>query len=82
MPKQPLKPSEPKKKIGSDNPNELLKYSGMAMQWAVIMGLGVFIGKWLDGRYGTEPYLLLVTTIIALCAAFYITLKDFIFPQK
>ena len=54
----------------------------MAMQWAVIMGLGVFIGKWLDGRYGTEPYLLLVTTIIALCAAFYITLKDFIFPPK
>ncbi len=80
MQPKPPKPSKPDKPIGSDNPNELLKYSGMAVQWAVIMGLGVFAGKWLDAKYGTEPYLLLALTLLALCAAFYITLKDLIFP--
>ncbi len=68
-------------KKSNHNPNELLKYSGMAFQWAVILGLGVFVGKRLDERFDTEPILLLIMTLIALFAAFYLSLKDFIFPK-
>lgn len=82
MDTKPKKKSKSKRDPSSHNPNELMKYSGMAIQWAAIMGLGVFVGKWLDARYDTEPYLLLVMTLISLVAGFYLTLKDFIFPKE
>jgi F0F1-type ATP synthase assembly protein I len=33
--------------------------------------LGLFLGKWLDSKYGTAPYLLLSTLAIAFLASAY-----------
>ena len=33
--------------------------------------LGVFIGRWLDNRFGTEPILVIVGLILGVVVAFY-----------
>jgi len=33
--------------------------------------MGVFIGRWLDNRFGTEPILVIVGLILGLVVAFY-----------
>lgn len=41
---------------------------GMEMGLAVVVGLGV--GYWLDERFGTEPYLMLLFLLFGIAAAF------------
>lgn len=73
MSKRPTEKS-PRKK---ENPNAVLKYSGIAFQLAIYLGIAVFIGQKLDEHFTTEkPYLTALCTIIALPIAFYATLKD------
>lgn len=74
--------SDPKEKK-KHNPMAYMKYAGMAFQMAAIMFLGVFIGGFLDEKYGSsKPYFTLLCILIALVAAFYVTLKDLIIPPK
>ena len=69
MPKQP-------KKSGK-HPNVALKYTGMAFQMALIIGVGVFIGKQLDSYWEFEKAIMTaVCALIALALAFYLILKD------
>ncbi|MEM6318385.1 MAG: AtpZ/AtpI family protein [Bacteroidota bacterium] len=73
MSKKPTEKSPPKKR----NPNDVLKYSGMAFQIALILAVAVFIGQKLDEHFAMEtPYLTALCTIIALPVALYSTLKD------
>ncbi|MEZ4983926.1 MAG: AtpZ/AtpI family protein [Saprospiraceae bacterium] len=53
-----------------------MKYSGMAMQMGVIILVGVWIGQWLDAKWGTAPYLLVTLALFSVFAALYTTLKD------
>lgn len=69
--------STPKKKRSKSDPNAVLKYSGMAFQMAIILGLGVYAGMKLDEHFGNEtPYLTALCAIIAFPIAFYVPLKD------
>jgi len=56
--------------------NAYMKYSGMAMQMAAILLLGVYAGKKMDEYFQTEPYLLVVMALFSIFAALYSTLKD------
>ena len=38
--------------------------------------LGVFLGKWLDRKYGTEPWLFLLTVGIAFMISMFGMVKD------
>lgn len=72
-------PQKPKK----HNPMEYMKYAGMAFQMGAIMFIGAYFGNWLDEKYGNEtPIFLLICVIVALIAAFYVTLKDLIINKK
>lgn len=65
------------------NASAYLKYSGIAFQMAIILLIGVQIGSWLDEKYQLErPYGTLICVLVALVAAFYITLKDLLVPPK
>lgn len=65
------------------NPMAYMKYAGMAFQMGAIMFIGVLIGGFFDDKYGTEqPYFTLICILIALVAAFYLTLKDLLIPPK
>lgn len=75
MSKKPTEKS-PRKK---ENPNAVLKYSGIAFQMLFILAAAVFIGQKLDAYFALEtPYLTALCTIIALPVALYSTLKDFL----
>ena len=65
------------------NPNLFFKYSGMAIQMAAIIGLCAWGGQKLDARSGNKtPVYSIVLSLLAICAALYLTLKDFINPKN
>ena len=57
--------------------NNYMKYSGMAMQMAVMLMIGTYLGKKLDERFATEqPYFTALLALLFLLAALYLILKD------
>ena len=60
-----------------------LKYSGMAFQMGIIILIGAYAGKMLDGRFQTEkPYFTVLLALLAIFAALYISLKDLFVKPK
>jgi len=47
----------------------LLTYIGILM--VVSIGIGYFLGAWLDGRFNTEPVISIIGLIIGVGAGFY-----------
>ena len=74
---QTTSPTASKKKRLTDN--TAFKYMGMAFQMAIVIGIGVFIGRQLDDRFQTEKsYFTMLFALIFLFIAFYTSLKDLI----
>jgi hypothetical protein len=46
-------------------------FLGIGWYFAVCVTLGVLAGRWLDGRFGTAPWLGLVGTLLGLAMALY-----------
>ena len=44
---------------------------GVGVQFAASILLFLFLGRWLDGKLGTEPWLLLAGVMIGAVAGFY-----------
>jgi len=47
------------------------KYLGLGFQFAASILVFLFLGRWLDRRFGTEPWLLLTGVFAGAAAAFY-----------
>lgn len=47
-----------------------LSASSAGLELGIAVALGALFGRWLDGKLGTEPWLLLVFLIIGLIAGF------------
>ena len=63
-------------------PGDYARYSGMAVQMAVVILLGVYAGRALDRHFGFEkPTLTVVLALLSIFAALYLVLKDF-FKKK
>ena len=57
--------------------NPALKYSGMAVQMAALVGLGIWIGGKLDEYMGNEkPYFTLLLSVLFLGAILYSIVRD------
>lgn len=60
-------------------PNDFLKYSGMATQMAITILAGVFGGQKLDVHLKMEtPVFTIVGSLLGVGAALYFLIKDFI----
>lgn len=60
-----------------------LRYSGMAFQLAVLMGLGAYFGQRLDSRAANvRPWFTIAGVLLGLIVGFYLSLKDLLFPPK
>ena len=46
------------------------------LQMAVGVGLGAFVGNWLDHRYGWAPWGLLVGSMLGLAAGMYSLIRE------
>ena len=67
-------PENPKKRPSA---SVLLQFSDMAFRMAVTIGLGVWVGKWLDAKMGmVKPIFLPVLSIVAICGAIYMVIRS------
>jgi len=46
-------------------------YLGLGLQFALAILLFVYLGQWLDRRFGTEPWLLLIGVFVGAGGGFY-----------
>jgi hypothetical protein len=64
-------------------PNLFFKYSNIALQMAVIIGLSVWGGQKLDLHYKTTtPWYTLTLSLAGIFISLYLVLKDLINPKK
>jgi hypothetical protein len=60
---------------GGDDPN-WGRYAGIGLQMLVGVALGLVVGRWLDRRYGWEPWGVFAGTMLGLAAGMYLLIKD------
>ncbi len=58
------------------------KFAGIGLQVAVGVGLGYFVGSWLDTRYSWESRGKLIGTMLGLAGGLYLLIKDAIQINK
>ena len=57
--------------------NQLLKYAGMATQFFVAIGLGLYVGKKLDKLFSfTKPILIWVVPLLLIIVSIYKVAKE------
>ena len=59
-----------KKKKAVKYGSNWLNASIVGIQFPVAMAIGYFWGKWMDGLFGTEPWLTIIFFILGLIAGF------------
>ncbi|MDR1684017.1 MAG: AtpZ/AtpI family protein [Elusimicrobiota bacterium] len=50
--------------------------AGLGMEFALTMSLGFFGGRWLDVKFATTPWLMLLCCALAFALAMYILIKS------
>lgn len=63
------------KKRPDEDPN-WGRYLGVGLQMLVGVGLGLVVGRWLDRKYGWEPWGVFAGTMLGLAAGMYLLIKD------
>ena len=56
--------------------------AGGVLEFAVAILLGVFAGQWLDRRWGTTPWLLVVGAMLGAVVGFYKLYRDLMASQR
>jgi F0F1-type ATP synthase assembly protein I len=51
--------------------NQTAEVAGVGLQFAAAIVLFLFLGRWLDGLFGTEPWLLLAGVLVGAVGGFY-----------
>lgn len=49
--------------------NKYMRYTGMGMQFVVMMGLPMALGWWIDGLAGTRPWVMVAGALLGIVAA-------------
>ena len=57
-------------------------YIGLGLQLAVTVIAMVFIGIWLDGRFGTSPWLTVIFSFLGIATALYSFIKSVLKSDK
>lgn len=59
------------------------QFAGVGFQFAGAILLFLFAGRWLDGKLGTEPWLLLTGVMVGAAAGFYSMYRQLVIdPRK
>ncbi len=56
--------------------------AGVGFQFVASILLFLFIGKWLDGKLGTEPWLLILGVFVGAAAGFYSMYRKVVAAQQ
>ena len=60
---------------------EYWKYAQIGLELAAAVLLGVWTGYWLDGKFGTAPWLMLGGAAGGMGAGFYLVARE-LFPKE
>jgi hypothetical protein len=76
--------SKPEKGLpDKDQFNNFAKYSAMAFQMAIIIGLGTFGGYKIDQFFNLKFHIFtIILSLFSVILAIYFSIKDFINPKK
>lgn len=55
---------------------------GVGLQFAASIVLFLFVGRWLDEKLGTEPWLLLAGVLVGACAGFYSLYRQLVIAPR
>jgi F0F1-type ATP synthase assembly protein I len=61
---------------GSSRLRAIGKYSGLAFQMLAIIGGSAWLGTWLDGRFGTSPWLTVGLLLLGVFAAVFQVIRS------
>ena len=56
---------------GDRPPASGLEFAGLGFQFVAAILLFLYLGKWLDAKFGTAPYLLILGTFVGAAGGFY-----------
>lgn len=59
---------------GIDSPG--MRYAGLGIELAAAVGLLSLLGWWIDGRFGSEPWGLLIGAMVGLIGGMVILLRS------
>ena len=77
------RPSSPAGQGGRDSRSPRLStVAGGGLEFAAAILLGVFAGQWLDRRWVTSPWVLLVGAIVGAVGGFYRLYRDLTASQR
>ena len=51
------------------------QYMGLGLEMAAGVGLGVFVGGWLDARFGWSPWGIIIGSMLGLAGGMYLLIK-------
>jgi hypothetical protein len=60
----------------SKGPFDLVRYSHLGIQFALVVGLAIFGGVWLDRRFSTRGIFVLLGTFVGAGIGFYLLLRE------
>lgn len=64
-------------------PKAFFKYSNMALQMGLVIGLAAWGGQRLDQHYNSrKPVFTIACSLLGIAIALYLVLRDFIHPKK
>lgn len=52
------------------------KYMGIGAQLIGTIGVSIFIGIWLDGYFGTNPWLTIALSLVGVIGGLWVSVKD------
>jgi F0F1-type ATP synthase assembly protein I len=57
-------------------------YAGLGVQFVLAILLFLYAGRWLDGKLGTEPWLMMIGVFVGAAAGFYSMYKKLAADQQ
>ncbi len=64
------------------NLRSLGNYLGLGMQLAATVGVMVLLGYWLDNKFNTSPWLIIIFSFLGILSGLYNFLRTVIQPPK
>lgn len=72
-----------KVKKGKENLNKFVRYSTLAFEMGIIIGIGSYGGHWLDNYFSFDkPILTVILSLFAVLASLYIVIKQLLNGNK
>jgi ATP synthase protein I len=67
---------------GAKRSGGAVRYASAGLEFAAAIGIGLFAGQWLDKRFGTAPWLLMLGVFVGAAAGFLSLLRTLSTPNR